>query len=363
MGSEIPPRKTPRERSTSTAPLSRMKRLEQQRGQTTHWWENPLRKFGLKKKKLGRAAISPPITQENAIVIRNLSQSFAGRRILHNINLTIPRGTLLGLIGPNGAGKTVTIRILAGLLCPSAGQIFLLDKPFSAWHSPPLGIVMEEPIIFPERTAIGNLEWFKQKTTHSPQKRNLQSLLEKVNIDPSNPQPVRNFSLGMRKRLNLAQALLDDPPILLLDEPLAAMDGRSRSMVTNLLQREASQGKAILWASAEAKSCYNACDRIAVLAGGRIRMEGTPEQIQKQWIMGPLRVNVTTTPLAKERLQSLRRRTLPHGATQWTLDHNQLTACVEDERSIPALLHALQEESIPIYGLHTTNPIDHSLFP
>lgn len=205
------------------------------------------------------------------IAIQHLSKTYGKQMVLTDITLTLNAGTIYGLVGVNGSGKTTLMRCMCGFSKPSAGSVVFdgkiigkdLDFP------PRTGIIIESPGFLPNYSGLRNLE-ILAAVSGTVTKARMLEVITLVGLDPSDKKPVGKYSLGMRQRLGIAQAIMEDPDNLILDEPFNGLDSQGMKDVHVLLSRLKAQGKCILLASHSAYDIAQACDQVFELRDGRL---------------------------------------------------------------------------------------------
>jgi ABC-type multidrug transport system ATPase subunit len=216
--------------------------------------------------------------------IRGLKKTYGNRvRALNGIDLDVPAG-MFGLLGPNGAGKTTLMKILATLLAPDGGSaglngIDLVVQKGRARRA--LGYLPQEFGFYPTLTAEQTLDYFiKLKgVTDDRERRTLaDALLERVNLSSARKQRVGGFSGGMRQRLGIAQALIGQPELIIVDEPTAGLDPEERNRFHNLLSETASDSAVVILSTHIVSDVSNLCGRMAVIREGEILATGTPSE-------------------------------------------------------------------------------------
>jgi ABC-2 type transport system ATP-binding protein len=218
------------------------------------------------------------------IITEHLSHWYATSRALHDLNLRVESGEILGLLGPNGAGKSTTVKILTGLLRPSNGKASvagfdLVEQPLEAKQR--LGYVPEQPALYETLTATEFLEVIAALHHLEPERAasRRDELLELLGLGDARHQRLSAFSKGMRQKVVLAAALLHRPDVLILDEPLDGLDANSARVVKELLRALAAQGRTILFCSHILEVVERVCSRIVILNKGEQIAAGTPGEI------------------------------------------------------------------------------------
>jgi ABC-type multidrug transport system ATPase subunit len=206
-----------------------------------------------------------------------VSVRFGPLLAIDNVNLSVRAGEMVALLGPNGAGKSTTLRLATGQIRPTTGRVSIEGREPAAAKSI-LGVVPDKDNHFEEFTARSNLAFFAE-LNETPVAR-INESLKWVELETAADRPVREFSLGMRRRLLLARALLHDPKVLLLDEPLANLDEPGVELVTALLQRARAAGAATLLTSHRADQ-VKFSDRIVLLDRGQVVCDSPTAQVLK----------------------------------------------------------------------------------
>jgi len=213
---------------------------------------------------------------------------FLGRRrieALKGVSFQVERGTIFGLLGPNGAGKTTLIKVLLGIVRKTGGTAALLGKPAGDLYGRrSVGYLPENHRIPRHHTADSALEYYGSLSGMSAGdiRRRRPELLELVGLGTWGRSPVKKFSKGMLQRLGLAQALMHNPELLILDEPTDGVDPVGRSEMRGTLQRLKSEGKTIFINSHLLQEIELVCDRVAILVKGEVRREGLVEEITRR---------------------------------------------------------------------------------
>ena len=210
--------------------------------------------------------------QPNAgITLSGVTKTLRGRTVLRDVTLHMAPGGIYGLHGPNGSGKTMLLRALAGLVSIDAGSIDILGEHLRPGHSPSsAGIVIEPMALWPDCTGMETLRLLAS-LRRGMRECDLERALERVGLDPRDQRAYRRYSLGMRQRLHLAQAIMERPSLLLLDEPTSALDPAGRALVHGVLREERERGATVVFASHDREELDALCDRQFAFDNGTVR--------------------------------------------------------------------------------------------
>lgn len=200
---------------------------------------------------------------ETGIVVEHVSKSFGKEHVLKDVNLQIPAGKIYGVVGNNGSGKTVLMKCICGFMRPDCGRIMVNGKWVGKECDFPdkLGVIIETPGFLPNISGYQNLKILASLKARIG-RREIMETLEKVGLDPKMKKHVSKYSLGMRQRLGIAQAIMENPEVLILDEPFNGLDRGGVEQMRALLQELKAQGKAILLASHNVQDIEILCDDI-----------------------------------------------------------------------------------------------------
>jgi ABC-2 type transport system ATP-binding protein len=221
----------------------------------------------------------PTVGRMNVISCKRLTKRFGPTVAVSGLDLDVRAGQVYGFLGPNGAGKTTTIRMLAGLITPTAGEIRLLGRPLpdprAVAHT---GSMIEEPAFYPWLTGRQNLKVLAA-TGGGCAAAEFDRVLQATGLSEVASRKVRAYSQGMRQRLGLAAAMLGRPPLLIIDEPTNGLDPAGIREIRGLLRDLAADGTAVFMSSHLLAEVEQVCERVAVIVRGRIVEEGAPAQL------------------------------------------------------------------------------------
>jgi len=300
----------------------------------------------------------------NSIVeVKNLERTFGDHKALDDLTFTVHSGEVFGLLGPNGAGKTTTVRVLNGILPPSAGvvRVFDLDPAThgeSVWRK--AGVLTETPALYERLSARENLEFFG--TLHelpaSELNTRVDAMLGFFELTSRAKDKVETYSKGMKQRLALARALIHKPPLLFLDEPTSGLDPEAAQQVDDLIMNLGrTDEQTVILATHNLLEAQRLCDRVAIMNKGKILALGTLQELSKKlwpvtWVDILFHVKPSETLAAKIKMQP--------GVIQAAFDRIQdsLSVQVENNDVIPAMVRYLVEQGESILKV---NPRDYTL--
>lgn len=205
------------------------------------------------------------------IQLQNVTKRIKENTVLDNVSYTFKRGFVYGLYGQNGSGKTMLLRAISGLINLDSGSIFIDgEKLHDKIEFPPeTGIVIENMELLPECSAKRNLQMLA-KIKNIADEKDIIFSLERVGLDPDSDKKVKKFSLGMKQRLNIAQAIFENQKIILLDEPTNALDEDAVQLIYKIIREEKSRGATIIVATHHKEDLKEVCDVILKIAEGKI---------------------------------------------------------------------------------------------
>lgn len=209
--------------------------------------------------------------REDIIVIENLWKSFRGDKVLKDINYRIKTGQIHGLIGNNGSGKTVLLKCICGFLIPDSGRVLVRGKWIGKEVDFPenIGVIIETPGFLPNMTGMKNLKILAALNGRI-KNEDIRRSIQKVGLDPDMKKNVGKYSLGMRQRLGIAQAIMEEPDILILDEPFNGLDKSGINEIRGLILGLKQEGKTILLVSHNQKDIEILCDEVCEIDDGRL---------------------------------------------------------------------------------------------
>lgn len=296
-----------------------------------------------------------------AIEVADLRKSFGKQRALAGATLRLRPSEILGLLGPNGAGKTTLVRSIMGRVEPDSGSITVFGAPVVGSNSSPrraLGWATQEIALYPLLTARENLLTFGryQGLWGRALKASAEKCLVWAGLSDRANEPIKRFSGGMKRRLNMAAGVVHSPRILLLDEPTVGVDPQARERIYTMIQEQRAGGVSIVYTTHYMEEAERLCDRIASIDHGRIIAEGTRNELVQK-VFGSLREAVIECAALKSGLREvlLRRRA--------TCEGNCVHVPVADAGAdLMALLEDFRRENVAIENLTLKTPTLESVF-
>ena len=287
---------------------------------------------------------------KTAIQIKGLKKSYNNTPALKGVDIEISKGEFFGLLGPNGAGKTTTINILTGLVFKDAGTCLVFEKDIVKdyrYTRSKIGIAAQELSVDWFFT-IEKLLYFQAGyygISTKKAKTKVDELLERLGLDKKRDSRLRQLSGGMKRRFQIAKALVHDPDILILDEPTAGVDVELRHDLWKYLKELHKKGKTILLTTHYIEEAELLCDNVAIIDEGTILKEGSPKQLTKE--LGKSGVTVQTGKAIQNIENLLTDLT-------YTIEDSRLHFSVDDaEKAIPDIIQKLSKINIPIQSITT----------
>ena len=232
-----------------------------------------------------REALAPdPRTQ--ALAVRDLCKTFGNQTAVDHLNLDVPRGTIYGVVGPNGAGKTTMLTMACGLQRPDSGQSFIAGH--DVWADPipakqSMGLLMDGAPVFDRLTGAEYLHYLGalRRLDRGESLRRAQELLDALSLTDAANKRIVDYSAGMTKKILLAGAVLHNPEVLILDEPLEAVDPVSGRLIQQLLRAYASRGGTVILSSHVMELVEGLCDHVAIINGGQVITSGHVDDVRQ----------------------------------------------------------------------------------
>jgi len=244
-------------------------------------------------------------------------------RALDRLSIDVAPGDVFGFLGPNGAGKTTTLKLLMQLVFPSSGEAEILGRPLGDVSTRRrIGYLPENPYFYDHLTGEELLDYYGRLFGQGAAERRqrVSGTLDRLGIGAERRLPLRKFSKGMLQRVGLAQALLNDPEVLFLDEPMSGLDPLGRRDVRALILELRDQGRTIFFSSHILSDAEALCNRVAIVAKGRLAASGRLTELQEFAVQGWELVMAGVPPAALERVRARARRVLTIGGDRYAID-------------------------------------------
>lgn len=212
----------------------------------------------------------------DAVEVKNVSKSFGEDRVLKDVTHSFEAGKIHGIVGNNGSGKTVLFKCICGFLIPTKGRVLVRGKEIGKDVDFPedTGLIIETPGFLPQMSGLKNLEILASLRRRA-RRDAIKDTIRKVGLDPDMKKPVGKYSLGMRQRLGIAQALMEDPSLLILDEPFNGLDKYGVQEMRGLIIEQRARGKTVLMTSHNPEDIAQLCDTVCEMDGGILTVRET----------------------------------------------------------------------------------------
>lgn len=299
------------------------------------------------------------------IRVEHLSKRFGDIRAVDDVSFEVKSGEIYGLLGPNGAGKTTTMSMISGLLAPDSGRITfdgvdLVADPIQ--FKSRLGVVPQEVALYEELSARENLRFWGGLYGLSGKglARAVERSLEQVGLSARSREPVKGFSGGMKRRLNLSLGLIHEPKGVLLDEPTVGIDPQARLNILEVVRNVAAAGTTVLYTTHYLEEAEHLCQRIGIIDGGRILAEGTLDELKQ--MVGAQEVVTVRGSFILERAREKVER-LP-GVQLLSAEEGRLVLATAggDGSGAAGLLGTIFSQGIPIHNVSIEPPSLNGLF-
>ncbi|WCK55886.1 ABC transporter ATP-binding protein [Aneurinibacillus sp. Ricciae_BoGa-3] len=291
--------------------------------------------------------------------VKDLVKDIRKKRIIHGVSFSIQQGEIFGFLGPNGSGKTTTIRMLVGLIRPTSGSVIICGHNLATSHNQALrciGSIVENPELYSYMSGMENLEHFARMIPGVTRKK-IDEVVERVDLSDRIHDKVKDYSLGMRQRLGIAQALLGDPRLLILDEPTNGLDPQGIKEMRAFIHDLAAEGMSVFISSHLLSEIQQMCNRVAIINNGRVIKVGHVDKLLDEtadktyWNVQPIdvaRVIIGASP----------------GVTVLPSDPDAEHMIVTNNAAhlVPGLIHKLVAEGVSVFSIERRKPTLEDLF-
>ncbi|WP_127585729.1 ABC transporter ATP-binding protein [Paenibacillus koleovorans] len=312
--------------------------------------------------------------------VRNVKKRIGKRLIIKGVSFEIGEGEIFGFLGPNGSGKTTTIRMLVGLIAPTEGSIRICGYDIRTDHNEALrlvGCIVENPELYSYMTGWDNLDHFARMLPGVDEAR-IHEVVELVGLDQRIHDKVRTYSLGMRQRLGIAQAMLGRPKLLILDEPTNGLDPQGIKEMRAFIRKLADEGLSVFVSSHLLSEIQLMCDRVAIISHGEVLAVGEVDELLREageriaWQVEPRVLALQVFLGESQTVQLLDEAEAepdvaaitadPHHADAELLTSTRLIMTRMEPEHIPALTGKLVAAGVRVYGIQHRNPTLEELF-
>lgn len=295
------------------------------------------------------------MNQEKIIEISNLTKKFGKLTAVNSLNLTVYKGDVFGFLGPNGAGKSTTIRLLLTLINPTAGSIKIFNKDLNKNRNDILrkvGAIVEKPDFYLYLTAFKNLEILGKMSGADVSKKNIMQILELVGLNERYNSKVKTYSHGMKQRLGIAQALLHNPNLIILDEPTVGLDPHGIKEVRDLIIRLSKEKKITIFLSSHIlKEIELVANRMVIINKGKTVIEGNVKDLLKNsedMVMISFGGNADLKTILTN---------LGYDESSFSIKENNLSINLPEDKT-PSLIKNLVMNNLDIYSVERKNSLE-----
>jgi ABC-2 type transport system ATP-binding protein len=297
------------------------------------------------------------MAQNDAIVIKDLKKTYGKNKVLKGVDLTVKRGTMLALLGPNGAGKTTTVRILSTLLKFDSGDVTIegndVSKDQDAVRSI-IGLTGQSAAVDELLTGRENLVMMGQlyRLTKRSAKARAEELLKQFDLVKAADRPLKTYSGGMRRRLDLAVSLIATPPIIFLDEPTTGLDPRSRLAMWDIIRELKAGGATILLTTQYLEEADQLADTIVVIDGGKVIARGTAKELKSKIGNDRLELTFANKKVYEAAKKKLGKKVVGENAEEFTIT----TTLKNTDSDVRSTLQMLHDAEVKIHSMAVTKP-------
>jgi len=289
--------------------------------------------------------------------IEKISKSYGDTLALNNFSLSLTKGEILGLLGPNGAGKTTLISVLSGTLKDFSGSItfkghdLFSDRTLKNY----MGIVPQDMAFYEDLNAIDNLMFWGglYDISQTTLKQRALEMLDMVGLSSRAKEPIKNFSGGMKRRLNIAIGMIHQPELLLLDEPTVGIDVQAKVNILDIIKNVGQQGTSVIFTTHQLAEVEETCSRIAIMDKGSILAQGSLEDLIK--IVGEKELVDIVGEFTVDKISKILKEALP-GVEVLSVNENLVNLAFEKTEKIPNLMEQLFKNNIKVSDLKIKSP-------
>lgn len=297
-----------------------------------------------------------------AFETRNLTKKFGSKTVVDGVNLKVKKGHVFGFLGKNGAGKSTFINMITGVIKPTGGEFYLLNKEESneGVAKKRIGVLPDYSTFYEDLSALEHLKYFSKLLGLKLPKEELIQLLEKVGLENAVNVKTKKFSFGMKKKLGLAQAIINNPDLLFLDEPTSGVDANAVLNIHSIIKKLAEEGKTIFLTSHNLNEVEKLCDEIAIMDKGVIQAQGSMEQLRSKY-QSNIEVMIKHSKIPESHRATLKQIFESVGQNiEWSENHTVLY--LPDEDSISTITRAFSQCKIDVLRVEVDEPSLEEIF-
>lgn len=284
-----------------------------------------------------------------AIELRHVSKAFNGNVIIRNIDLQIKKGEILGFLGRNGAGKSTLMNTFTGVNKLTSGEYYILGAESKKIDTQKkyIGVMPDTSNLYQHMDAYSFMKYMGELKGVKLSKKEIDRLLKLVDLNNTQKKKIKKFSFGMKKKISIAQALIGDPKIIILDEPTSGVDPESSIHIQNVIQNLNKSGVTVFITSHNMSEIEKICDRIAIISGGEIKNIGTLQQL-KQTYNPKIRISIESNPILTS--EFIKKMEIDYANISNDIENKNVVVNVNTYDNIPDLLNILVKNDYKIYN-------------
>ncbi|MFD1606425.1 ATP-binding cassette domain-containing protein [Oceanobacillus luteolus] len=297
-----------------------------------------------------------------ALSTKDLTKKYGNKTVVNHLNLEIEKGSIFGFLGKNGAGKSTFINMITGLTLPTSGSFEILGEQGDSLHRVRhrIGVLPDYSTFYENFTALEHLKYYSRILRLSLTTNELKEILKQVELEDAINVKTKNYSFGMKKKLGLAQAIINKPELLFLDEPTSGVDANSILNIHTLIKDISAQGTTVFLTSHNLDEVEKLCDDIAIMNKGTIQTKGSMHQLRREY-QDNISVYIKHDSISESKQIKLRTE-LSSLVKNMKVTSDHLELFVEDESVIPKINNYLVSEQINIYRLEVEEPSLEEIF-
>lgn len=297
-----------------------------------------------------------------ALKTTNLTKRYGNKIVVDKMNLSIDKGTIFGFLGKNGAGKSTFINIITGIIEPTEGLYEVLgykkNQQKSIWGK--IGVLPDYSTFYENMTALDHLKYFSQILKLDLKQEDLIELLDKVELKDAAKLKTKNFSFGMKKKLGIAQALLNKPDLIFLDEPTSGVDANSVLNIHSIIKEIATNGTTIFLTSHNLDEVEKLCDEVAIMNKGVIQIKGSMKELRTAYKKN-MTVYIKHSVASIAQIESLK-VDLKSLSIKSEISELSSQITIEDESSIPLINKLFISKNIDVFRIEVDEPSLEEIF-